>query len=287
MLTVTSAATKISAANGFPLFSQSQEQRTEPDLQHRSCEWAFVLCSPLVTHPHSPAHQGATCNRWGRSSDMSLGRLHTRGHRVSLLGPGGTLHTHWHLSKKENTQHASSTSLRMNSISAAHFCPKKFKPLQPKSTWTQMNANQLVSFQEDYFVCHRLAPQITLIFNSIKNQRGYRFKIFWHIFRSKVSITSAICPSRAPPRGNCSVADLTSNWGQAAGKRITPQGSIKLIHNYSSPWQILLSEVPLMWKPASQLQCRAWFTWAQRGFRLNAGSFITLHSGGAASQEEI
>lgn len=36
-----------------------------------------------------------------------------------------------------------------------------------------------------------------------------------------------------------------------------------------------------MWKPASQLQCWAWFTWAQRGLRLNAGSFITLHSGGA------
>lgn len=48
---------------------------------------------------------------------------------------------------------------------------------------------------------------------------------------------------------------------------------------------MLLSEVPLMWKPASQLQCWARFTWAQRGLRLNAGSFITLHSGGAASKE--
>lgn len=41
-----------------------------------------------------------------------------------------------------------------------------------------------------------------------------------------------------------------------------------------------------MWKPASQLQCWAWFTWAQRGLRLKAGSFITLHSGGAAKGGE-
>lgn len=52
--------------------------------------------------------------------------------------------------------------------------------------------------------------------------------------------------------------------------------------NCSSPWQMLLSEVPLMWKPASQLQCCSWFTWAQWGLRLKAGSFTTLHSGGAA-----
>lgn len=42
-----------------------------------------------------------------------------------------------------------------------------------------------------------------------------------------------------------------------------------------------------MWKPASQLQCWARFTWAQRGLRLNAGSFITLHSGGAVLGEKI
>lgn len=42
-----------------------------------------------------------------------------------------------------------------------------------------------------------------------------------------------------------------------------------------------------MWKPASQLQCWARFTWAQRGLRLNAGSFITLHSGGAALGEKM
>ena len=52
-----------------------------------------------------------------------------------------------------------------------------------------------------------------------------------------------------------------------------------------SPWQMLLSEVPLMWKPASQLQCCSWFTWEQRGFRLKAGSFTTLHSGGAAEEK--
>ena len=49
-----------------------------------------------------------------------------------------------------------------------------------------------------------------------------------------------------------------------------------------SPWQMELSEVPLMWKPASQLQCWAWSTLAQRGRLLKAGSFTTLHSGGAA-----
>lgn len=70
-------------------------------------------------------------------------------------------------------------------------------------------------------------------------------------------------------------------------RRISPLESIKVTPNYSSPWQILLSEVPLMWKPASQLQCCARFTWAQRGLRLKAGSFITLHSGGAVLGEKI
>lgn len=56
--------------------------------------------------------------------------------------------------------------------------------------------------------------------------------------------------------------------------------------NCSSPWQMLLSDVPLMWKPASQLQCCSWFTWAQRGLRLKAGSFTTLHSGGAALRRQ-
>lgn len=41
-----------------------------------------------------------------------------------------------------------------------------------------------------------------------------------------------------------------------------------------------------MWKPASQLQCCSWFTWAQRGLRLKAGSFATLHSGGAAIERD-
>ena len=48
---------------------------------------------------------------------------------------------------------------------------------------------------------------------------------------------------------------------------------------------MLLSLVPLMWKPASQLQCWAWSTLAQRGRRLKAGSLVTLHSGGAGREE--
>ena len=75
---------------------------------------------------------------------------------------------------------------------------------------------------------------------------------------------------------------------QAATQNISLFVGIKYIrHHFSSPWQMLFSEVPLMWKPASQLQCWARFTWAQRGLRLNAGSFMTLHSGGAASGEDI
>lgn len=46
----------------------------------------------LVTDLHSSAHHGATCSHWGKSSGTSLGRSHTHGHTVSLLGPGGTLH---------------------------------------------------------------------------------------------------------------------------------------------------------------------------------------------------
>lgn len=69
-------------------------------------------------------------------------------------------------------------------------------------------------------------------------------------------------------------------WAFSLWKLLVRQVS----HWWSSPWQMLFSEVPLMWKPASQLQCWAWFTWAQRGLRLKAGSFMTLHSGGAAKR---
>lgn len=39
-----------------------------------------------------------------------------------------------------------------------------------------MDANQLVTSLEDYFVCHRLAPQITLISKQIIRQRRKRFR---------------------------------------------------------------------------------------------------------------
>lgn len=110
-------------------------------------------------------------------------------------------------------------------------------------------------------------------------------KFFWPsviFFCCKVCSTSVICSEP------CSHRELLCGWPYiprriTSQRRISPQGLIKLTNHYSSPWQMLLSDVPLMWKPASQLQCWAWLIWAQRGLRLNAGSFITLHSGGAAS----
>lgn len=48
---------------------------------------------------------------------------------------------------------------------------------------------------------------------------------------------------------------------------------------------MLLSAVPLMWKPASQLQCWVLSILAQRGLRLKAGSFVTLHAGGAKREK--
>ena len=63
------------------------------------------------------------------------------------------------------------------------------------------------------------------------------------------------------------------------------QGYRKGADVHGAPWQMELSEVPLMWKPASQLQCWAWSTFAQRGRLLKAGSFMTLHSGGAEGGE--
>lgn len=88
---------------------------------------------------------------------------------------------------------------------------------------------------------------------------------------SKAPLTFTSRPARIP-------AMWAIIWWEPWGRQVR--------HGWSSPWQMLFSEVPLMWKPASQLQCWAWFTWAQRGLRLKAGSFITLHSGGAAKGGE-
>lgn len=104
----------------------------------------------------------------------------------------------------------------------------------------------LISLLQDYVVCRRLAPQIPRVSGT------------WDLLQTAVAFVIWKCQKEGRhPR---------SQWC-----------------NCSSPWQMLLSEVPLMWKPASQLQCCSWFTWAQRGLRLKAGSFTTLHSGGAAS----
>lgn len=142
-----------------------------------------------------------------------------------------------------------------------------------------MYANQLLAIQEDYFVCHRPASHITF---PVAAKWGKKIEPSVIFFLCKVCTTSATCSQP------CSHRELLCGWPhipkeKTRRRRISPQGLINLAHNYSSPWQILLSDVPLMWKPASQLQCWAWLTWAQRGRRLNAGSFITLHSGGAAS----
>lgn len=112
----------------------------------------------------------------------------------------------------------------------------------------------LISLLGVYFVCRRLAPQITLISGT------------WDRFERQSAY--CICYLKMSPSGE--------NWQEEG----TPHRNRWC--NCSSPWQMLVSEVPLMWKPASQLQCCSWFTWAQRGLRLKAGSFMTLHSGGAA-----
>lgn len=127
---------------------------------------------------------------------------------------------------------------------------------------------------------YRLLSFATVLITS--GQKGFRY--FGGIFTSKFHITSVYALRRyreADRELEGTALQLTSPPCEVEKRRISPQGSIKVAHNCSSPWQILLSEVPLMWKPASQLQCWAWFTWAQRGLRLNAGSFMTLHSGGA------
>lgn len=86
--------------------------------------------------------------------------------------------------------------------------------------------------------------------------------------------------SKAPQTFTSRPARISVMWAISLWELLVRQVS----HWWSSPWQMLFSEVPLMWKPASQLQCWAWFTWAQRGLRLKAGSFMTLHSGGAAKR---
>lgn len=72
----------------------SLELHTQQDLQPGPFWMSHCPLLPLVTHPHSSAHRGATCSRWGKSSGTSLGHSHTRGRRASLLGRAGTLHTH-------------------------------------------------------------------------------------------------------------------------------------------------------------------------------------------------
>lgn len=89
----------------------------------------------------------------------------------------------------------------------------------------------------------------------------------WDRWSRKAPRTFTSCPAR-----------ISVMWAISLWELLVRQVS----HWWSLPWQMLFSEVPLMWKPASQLQCWAWFTWAQRGLRLKAGSFMTLHSGGAA-----
>ena len=142
----------------------------------------------LVTHLHSSAHLEATCNRWGKSSGMSLAHSHTRGYKVSPLGPAGTLHTHLHLLQNRKTTHCdwkvTTICYRNGSFVSSEFRLYLFedlvnwhvlsysrrslnsflKQIKLLKNWTvtYMDANQLVTSQEDYFVCHTLVPHIRL-----------------------------------------------------------------------------------------------------------------------------
>lgn len=101
-----------------PRLSKSQvfhSGATYPATFAASALW-MSLCPlfPLVTHPHSSAHLGATCSRWGKSSGTSLGHSHTRGCTASLLGPAGRLHTHLHLSRNKTKKCMYVSALNMH-----------------------------------------------------------------------------------------------------------------------------------------------------------------------------